>query len=154
VSEARHRARLQRSLSALTIGAVKARDERERSLAPLESGEFLQQIQLNVNGKAFTGPAVAEVEVAFPHAFLTRLGRETGPENPTFHDGAEVASGGPVMIHTQVIDWIENDSGLLTGARIRIHSWWPGASAELPFAAVVHLTFIGYAAPTTDDSEG
>lgn len=154
MSHARAHARLQRSLGALTIGVVKAGKERDRALAPLASGDFIQQVQLDVSGKAFTGPAVTEMEVGFPHAFLTRLGKQTGPENPTFHDGSELRSGGPVMIQAQVIDWIENDSGLLVGARIRITTWWPGATTQLPFSGVVHLTFIGHAVPTTDDSEG
>lgn len=153
----RDSARLRRSLAALTIGVVDAQRVRQRELAPLAASDMVQQVQVPISGKVGRTPTSEIIDVQWPHPFLTRVSkmRTTMPfDNPTFTTGIELKSLATVMVEVQVVDWLDDDSSFLTGARVKMIAWSPDAPKMATFSGTVHLTFFGYAAPITDDSEG
>jgi hypothetical protein len=62
----------------------------------------------------------------------------------------EILTDSFVNITCQVRGWIENESGWVMGANIRVLAFAPGAARGKVFRASAHLTFTGYAAPPED----
>jgi hypothetical protein len=153
----RARVRLQRSLQAISVGHVKGRERLRAELAPMEAGDMAQAVHVPVKGKAGTRLAMTDLRVTFAYHFLTKItvgDDEDEPTEPTFGSGVELRSDAPVMIDVVLRDWIEDDRGLVTGAKVRVQAIAPGVIQEQNFNAVVHLTFTGYAAPAEDDDDG
>lgn len=60
-----------------------------------------------------------------------------------------------VIVHSQIQEWVYNDSGLIVGAKVKVIAHAPGRTdAAVPFSGKLHLSFTGYASPTEDDTEG
>lgn len=157
MSQHRDMARLRRSISALTIGVVQSQRVRERELGPISGGDMGQQVQFPVNGRVGRTPVMEELDVQWPHPFMTRVSTARSNmafENPTLAIGIELQSEDAVLLQAQVKDWIEDDSSFLVGAKVRIIAWCPSAPKLTTFSGIVHLSFFGYAVPSDDDSEG
>lgn len=150
-------AQLQRSLTALTAGVPEAHEELERELEPTVDGHFAQQLQVPLSGEVGSTPVWTTFSVYWPHPFLMRVApsRQAGSiKQPHFASGIELKSDARVIIEVQVMDWIENDSAFLKGAKMRAMAWAPGAGMNVRYSALLHMTFSGYAAPSDDDSGG
>lgn len=143
---------LQRSLAALTIGTVKAREERDAMLEPISGSNMIQYRQIPVAGKVSEKPVHAEVNVDWPYPIVAAPAQtDSDQERPHFALGVELLSTEPVMIFATVIGWIDADDGWTEGARLRITAWIPRARKKHDFSAILHLTFSGYGIPTEDD---
>lgn len=150
--------RLQRSLTAITIGSRQAERKLQAELAPLVGGDVTQAIHVPVTGKVTSSWVHTEVTVGFTMKFLSRIlvdEDDVEPTVPTFTYGVELQSEWPVIVQAFLRDWIEDDSGLIVSARVRLG--WVGAPGwtlgEKPVAATMHLQFTGYAAPEGDDDD-
>lgn len=156
--EAVHRAqvRLQRSLTAITIGSRQAERRLEAEIGPLRAGDMSQAVHIALKGNAGSALSATNVTTMFHYPFLTRIlvdEDDVEPTEPTFGFGYELQSDAPVMISACVRDWLEDERGLIVGARLQLLAVAPGATAQLPFNAVAHLTFMGFAAPDDDDDD-
>lgn len=144
---------LERSLAALTIGTVKAREERGAMLAPVSGGNMLQFRQVPVAGKVGKTPVAAEVAVEWDYPIVQANAQtDSDSERPHFTTGIELLSSGPVMIVPQLIAWLDSDDGWTVGATLRVTAWVPSAKKKHDFNAILHLTFAGYAVPGEDDT--
>jgi len=157
-AQATHRAqvRLQRSLSAIVIGSRQAERKLKAELAPLQGGDVTQVVHVPVTGKAGGIPTMTELTIGLPQRIVTRIvidEDDVQPVDPTFAEGFEMKSDTLVELRAYVRDWIEDDSGLIEKVRVRLTAYSPGATTQLPFAAVAHLSFTGLAAPDGDDDD-
>lgn len=59
-----------------------------------------------------------------------------------------------VLVHSQVVDWTYDESGLIVGAKVKVIAHAPSAITPVEFSGKLHLSFTGYAAPSDDDTEG
>lgn len=151
--EHRAHAALQRSLSALAVGNPKERERADAELATLRPGNMVQVVTVPVSGSASAAPASAVISITFDHPFLSPLSPdENDLTTPAFSSGAELQSVGEVIVHTQVVDWTYDDSGLIVGARVKAISYAPGTD-PMAFSGKFHLSFSGYASPTDDDDD-
>lgn len=152
----RESVRLQRSLEALTIGASRKRDQLRAETEPLVGGNMTQGIHVPVRGRAHAKMSHTLVTVGLPFKFLTRIvvdEDDVEPTVPTFTYGYELRSDADVMLSACVRDWIEDESGLIGAAKVRLSSFSPGASLNVPYNAVMHLQFTGLAAPDEGDED-
>lgn len=144
---------LERSLAALTIGTVKAREERAAMLDPISGGNMLQFRQVPIAGHVGKDASVAEVTVDWAYPFVAANAQtDSDSERPHFSYGIELLSTGPVMIVPQLVGWHDADDGTTDAATIRVTAWVPGAKKKHDFNAILHLTFSGYAVPGEDDT--
>lgn len=153
-----HRAqvRLQRSLSAIVIGSRQGERKLQAELAPLQGGDVTQVVHVPITGKAGAASTFTEVTVGLPQRFLSRIlvdDDDVEPTTPTFAEGFELTTVDDVHFSAKVRDWIEDDSGLIEKVRVRISAYAPGATSQLSFAAIAHLSFTGFAAPDGDDDD-
>lgn len=159
-AQATHRAqvRLQRSLGAIVIGSRQAERKLEAELSPLRGGDVTQVIHVPITGKAGGMSTFTEVTVSLPQRFLTKIlvaEDDVEPTTPTFGQGFELTTALDVHLSAVVRDWIEDDHGLIEKVRVRLSAYAPGATTQLPFAAIAHLSFTGFAAPDgADDDQG
>lgn len=147
---------LARSLNALTVGVVKAREAREEQLAPLRLGNIIQALQVPLSGKVAEKPQRIEIPVSWPYPFVYAPAQtDSNLELPHFAPGIELLSPSPVIIIAQLHGWTRNDEEWTTGATVGVTAWIPGAKKKQEFTALLHLTFTGYGAPSEDeDDEG
>lgn len=145
---------LQRSLAALTIGTVKAREERSAMLDPISGGNMIQYRQVPVAGRVMKRPVSAEVNVDFDYPFAIATARtDSDQERPTYNVSVELLSTGPVIILPQLVRWIDADDGWTEGAVVRVTAWIPEANKKHDFSAILHLSFSGYGVPTEDETD-
>lgn len=150
----RERARVLRSLQAMTWGQIVAEKQRQQDAATVEGGEMAQHVTVDIAGKA--GPKVSrtEVTVGFEFGFATRFGQgDTEVEEPIFTAGVVMLTDADVFIQPQVREWIEDESGFIIGARIRILHHAPGVFDITGFRATINLQFAGWSVQvdTMDD---
>lgn len=150
----RGQAKLVRSLQAMTWGQIVAQENRNRQASAVEGGEMTQHVTVEISGKA--GPKISRTEltVAFEHGFATRFEQgDTEVLDPVFAPGVVMHTDANVFVQPQVRDWVEDDSGFIVGARIRILHYAPGVFELTGFRASVHLQFAGWVTPmeTGDD---
>jgi hypothetical protein len=146
--------RLRRSMGAMTVDLLEGQRAHDQELLPLSAGDMAQQVQFNVSGRAGKHPTYSEVDVTWPYPFLMRLAQdqvESYLQNPHFAFGVELLTDGFLLLDAQVRSWTADDSNMVTGARVRVSAWSPEARKKHKFAAVLHLTFFGYAAPREDN---
>lgn len=153
---------LQRSLSAMTIGVVKAQQSRDVALAPTQLSELVQHNQLRISGKVGEKPLTRVATVTWPYPFVyAPAQRDSNFTNPHFNYGVEYGEAIPTsatpiptdhpLIHVAVVNWLSDDNAFSTGADVAITAWIPSAKKKRQFSALAHLTFWGYGAPAEDD---
>lgn len=145
---------LERSLAALTIGVAQGRERRARSLADAFTGEWEQQLRLDLSGQAAGGWGWGDRRVTFDIPFLYAPLQRTIPfETPQFTYGVEMTQTTDtlVLVHAHLLKWTINRQGWITGATLRFGVQAPAATAPMPFSATVHLTFQGFG--TTAEQE-
>lgn len=146
--------RLRRALARMTIEATDAREAHDREIAAVAAGDMAQQIHASVEGRVARAPVFTEIDVTWPYPFLNDVAAtDTSMENPSFASGVELRSESPVFIDAQVRSWTRDDSSFITGARVRVTAWAPNAAKMTRYNAVIHMVFLGYAAPTDDNDD-
>lgn len=153
------RARLQRSLRALAIGNPQATEDMRAELAALAASEMSQHVHSSLRGAVSpTEISWADVDLEFPYPFLMAVhptASDSTLKVPTFSaPGVEVHSGPDLVVHHSLRKWQRDDSDFITGARVRVGAYAPGSAQVVRVDATLHFTFVGYAAPTEDDSQG
>jgi hypothetical protein len=145
---------LQRSLSALTIGVVKGQEARRDALAPMKLGEMVQHQKLEISGRIGSSPVTTIQTVEWPYPFVYAPAQtDSDFEKPHFNYGIEfdhVPSSVP-HIMVAVIDWLDDDDGFSTGAKLAVTAFIPGAAKKRQLNAIAHLTFWGFGAPSEDE---
>jgi hypothetical protein len=152
VASPRDHHRLTRSLEELTIEAHRSLKSNEAREAQLGGGTFMQYLTVDVQGRVDSSLQVIDVPVDWELPFLMRVDprNANGRLDPHFASGVEILTDSFVNITCQVRGWIENESGWVMGANIRVLAFAPGAARGKVFRASAHLTFTGYAAPPED----
>lgn len=148
-------ARLASALGQMTSGVVEGQRGRDEELFALEPTEMAQQVHINVSGQAGRKRVTIEQVVDWPYPFMMVVSQsqnDSSLQTPHFNCGIVLKSDDYVMIDASVRDWIENDARLITGAKVKITVVAPEAPKMVPYDAVVHLTFMGFAAPSEDDT--
>lgn len=120
------------------------------------ASHVVQHVQIPISGYIGVSPLVTTVEVDFPYPFLMKVGprQSKALAEPHFNVGIVMKSEAHASIDVQVRDWIEDDSRFITGAKMKVRAWVPGAPRRVKFAATAHLSFFGYAGPRENDDEG
>jgi hypothetical protein len=143
---------LRRSLATLTIGHQRAREQRSQMLQPFAGSNMIQCRQVPIAGKVKDRIITREFNVDWDHPIVSNTARtDADNERPHFTYGIELLSSTPVMIHVQLVGWIDSDEGWTEGAKIRVMAWVPNAKKKHQFDAVLHLAFAGYGVPLEDD---
>lgn len=141
---------LERSLAELTIGVAQGQARRQLALDDSATGEYEQQVRLPFSGHAASGWGFSELTVRFELPFLyAPLQRRVPFETPHYRKGLEIieSKGHPLLLDVVVIGWETSDEGWCTGARVRLAVCAPGQVPPdlVPYKAVAHLSFQGYA---------
>lgn len=147
---------LARGLDAMTSGLVEGTERVAAEEYPLASGEMLQRMHVPVAGVATRAMVYDEIEVKWTYPIINQLAsgqHESGQDTPHFASGIELLTDDPVILDAQARAWVRDDRDFYTGATVRISAWAPEAIRTVRFTAVLHLTFMGYAAAAEDDTE-
>jgi hypothetical protein len=147
---------LSQGLGALTAGVIEGKERVEAEDYPLASGEMIQRIHLPVTGVANRQMVRDEIDVTWPYPIINQLAagqHESHQETPHFASGVELLTDDPVFLDVQVRAWEQDDRDFYTGATVRISAWAPEAVRTTRFSAVLHLSFMGYAAAAEDDTD-
>lgn len=140
---------LSRSLSAMTIGVVKAKEQRDRTDDLLGLRETEEQHRISIEGEASQILAWTNVEIALDNVYLAATGqREIPHETPQIWHGAEIESATPVLVTACVMEWKRTTNDEIVGATVAV-----GTMGEGPFSGYLHLTIQGFAAPSDDAQE-
>lgn len=137
---------LQRSLTALTIGAVREDKAREDQRASVAMAETEEQFQIDVSGTA--GPQMQWQEAAldFTQSFYALEGERDNPaREPQVWFGAVLDSVTPVIFSVCVMQWNQSDDDSFIGARVVVGAYAP--DDDVDFRGRVHVTFQGYGTP-------
>lgn len=146
-----HTHALERSLAAMTFGAVKSYDDLQKQMAYAGLGELDQQFQVPVAGDAGPTASWGTLTVTFSAPLVeASQERRSSYSDPLFTFGAVVSSGGPVCLYASVRRWV-TDTWLYTGAELDVCVFRPGAADTVPFKGELHLNFQGYGTPDPDD---
>jgi hypothetical protein len=167
------RGSLGRSLQAITIGAVKAREERRRQLAITELGETIQVARVPVKGWAGPPPvqaaafvdvngdpqrvATSTFRVDFSQPFVEDpTSRDVDFDTPHFTFGYEVATPDLIIVQAYVVGWFRTEEDHYKGANVRALVYGPEATQKFQFNATLHLWFLGRAGSVEaeDDEAG
>lgn len=153
---ARPMGQLERSLAALTIGVHQGTQQRRKALADTYAGDYEQQVHVPLSGTAALAWSFSDHDVQWEMPFLYApvQHRVTFP-TPHFNPGIELTGprGDLVVIHAHVLGWTVTESQWFVGATIRFAVSAPAvlSTATVPFSAVAHLSFRGYAAMAETD---
>lgn len=142
------------ALGRLTSETLEQQRERDANQLPVEPTDMVQQVHLNLKGTVGEKPLYQEVNAHWPYPFMMKVAsgqQDSTLDKPTFCTGVELRSDSHVLIDAQVVGWIEDDSELITGARIRVAVWSPTAPRLVDYDGTIHMTFTGYAATAEDD---
>lgn len=153
-SGGRPQGQMERALIELTLGVHRGRVARERALKSTRQGEYDQQIQVAFSGVATGTFGFADVPVTWEHPFIfAPLQRDPQFETPlvTSHIEFQQDSGELVIAHAHVVRWNIDSRGWYIGATVRVAVCAPTATGNVPYAAVAHLNFQGFASPTDED---
>lgn len=149
-----------RSIEGLSLGQVRASEDRKNALAYDQLGEFDQQYQVPFSGAAAKDIVWRDITLRFDWPFLPARGmRESDLTFPQFTYGAVISAGNPVVVTACVREWKLNNINAVVGAVVAVGVFYPGeyeappaqvidaVPGEVPFAGAVHMTFQGYGAP-------
>lgn len=154
-----HRAQqaLARGLHALSTEAIAGRESVEVDDYPLASSEMIQRIHIPVEGAVGRSVVYTTLDVDWPYPIINQAAanqHESDQDQPHINSGVELLTDGPVMLDVQVRSWQQDERGFYTGATLRFSAWSPEAIKVTKYSAVIHLSFMGYAAASEDDNEG
>lgn len=162
---------LGRSLQALTVGVVKARESRRRQLALTDLGETIQVARVPLAGWAGPPPvqsaAFVDVEadpqrlatttfrVDFAQPFVEDpTARDVDFDTPHFSQGYEAKTPEPIIVQAYVVGWYRSEEDHYIGANIRALVYGPEAVQKFQYNATLHLWFMGRAgAVEAEDDE-
>jgi hypothetical protein len=150
------RGALERSLAALTIGVAQGERARRDALDDTYTGEYEQQVHEQLSGEAASGWGFTDAHVAWELPFLyAPLQRRVPFTTPHFTYGIEITSGTEelIVIHAHVIGWTVTEEQWYVGARVRFGVCAPASdpSVTIPYQAIAHLSFQGFATPAEGD---
>jgi hypothetical protein len=147
-----------RALGKVAIGIALSGKERERRLTPLRMGNMAQLVQVPIEGRAAATPTHTEkVRVAWPYPIINGQSRtDSNLDFPHWHASPEILEPlePALFLHPAVVGWERNQEEWFTAAFVRVSVWLPDSpppATPIPFTAVLHCTFTGYAAPTEDE---
>lgn len=148
---------LDRVLDTLTIGLLTGKEKRDAQLAFSATREVEQQVRVPLSGDAGNGWGFVDQAVNWELPFIyAPAQRDSNFPTPHFSYGVVLGSGTAnfVDVRAQVLTWSFNDSSWVIGAMMRFASSAPMLEGEetVPYSAIAHLTFQGYAA-LTDEPE-
>lgn len=155
--------KLQRSLSAMTLGSVR---DYENRLDRGESLEALQEVdsvhQLPISGEAGTIIAWSMIEIEFGvHFHEAPVQRDSPYWRPIFTYGTVIDSDTPVAITACVMRWNHKGEGAgspyqgaIRGARVAVGAHSPGAITAIRFKGRLHVCFTGYGSLDDQADEG
>lgn len=147
---------LSSGLSAMTAGVVEGKERVEVEEYPLASGELIQRIHVPVTGVASRSLVFNEIDVTWPYPIINQLAagqHESNQETPHLASGVEILTDDYVTLDAQVRAWQQDERDFYTGATVRFSVWAPQAIKTIRYSAVIHLSFMGYAAAADDDAE-
>jgi hypothetical protein len=140
---------LDRALSGLTLDVHKGRVRREQLLADAYQGEYEQQLQVQLSGTAGSGWGYVDQDYMFEFPFLwAPVQRRSEFDTPIFRSGIEIVvpQSSLVLAHAHVVGWHSSPESWIVGARVRFAVSAPAASTTpIPYQAIAHLSFQGYA---------
>lgn len=145
---------LERSLAALTIGMAQGQAARAKGLADTGTGEYLQQVHVPVSGVAGADALFADTNVQWELPFLYAPDQRRVPFlTPHFTYGIEITAGQAalVVVDAHVVGWAITEQNWYVGATVRLSASSPGAVEPVPYSAIAHLSFEGYATPAEGD---
>lgn len=148
---------LQRALEGMTIGVHQGALFRKRTLADGHTGEYEQQVQVQLGGTAGNEWGFVDSEVTFELPFVyAPLQRRSEFTTPHFTRGIEVLNSAPdpttlLNIDAHVVGWTTTEEGFIVGARVRFSVCAPNATDNVPYTAIAHLAFQGYASYAEGD---
>jgi hypothetical protein len=151
----RPRGQLERSLAALTIGVQNGVSERRKALSDTFTGEYEQQVHVPLSGQASATWGFTDQPVNWELAFLyAPLQRRVPFGTPHFTYGIEITGGQGdlVLIHAHVIGWTITEQRWYVGATVRFAACAPNATDTIPYSAIAHLSFEGFAAVAETDA--
>jgi hypothetical protein len=144
-----------RSIRAMTIGTIKASNDRRDRYTTDGIGEIDQQVQITVTGKVGASITWGELDIAFTTPFINGSEDRDSPyTRPLFTYGSVVTSGGPLMMVCNVKRW-KVDEDYVLGAKLEIAIWAPGGYIR-DYQGELHANFQGWGAPRQPepDTEG
>lgn len=145
---ARPTGQLEKSLAALTIAMHEGLRERQAAKADAHTGEHVQQIHVPLSGSLAAAWGYSDRDVNFLLPFLYAPSQRQVPfDVPHFTYGVEFVTppSDLVLVQAHVLSWRKSEESWITGARVRFTACAPNASAHIPFNAMAHLSFEGYA---------
>lgn len=147
---ARPRGQLERSLTALTIGMAQGQQQRRRALEDTHTGEYEQQVHVNVSGAATNAWSFVDEPVQWELPFLyAPLQRRVPFPTPHFQADFEITAGTAelVVMHAQVIGWAVTEQQWYVGATVRFAAQAPALAddAQTSYSAIAHCSFEGFA---------
>jgi hypothetical protein len=146
---------LERSLAAVTIGAMTDWRAREQSLEDTAKGEYLQQVQVQLAGVAAAAWGFATVDINWEIPFLYAPAQRRVPfKVPHFHSGFELGTGTSdvgYLFSAHVVKWLQSKEQWYVGATVQLGACAPNSIKDEPYAAVAHLSFSGWGTPAQGD---
>lgn len=149
---ARPQGGLERSLVDLAVGSHQAREDRLNALISTKSGEYTQQVQVEISGHASILWGYADIAVSWEHPFVyAPLQRDPQFERPHLSHHLEWTGSQADLVvgHAHVVSWLQSDQGWYIGAKVRVAVMAP--NTEVDYSGVLHLSFQGYACPTDEE---
>lgn len=133
---------LERSLAAITVGAVRATRAKEKMTADLATAERDVQYQIAVSGTANTGIGFSTVDIVFDVNFHYAPGqRDSDLRYPQMTFGAEADA--QVALTAVVSSWdVDDGTGAVKGATVVVGAI---SDDERLYNGKIHITFQGYA---------
>lgn len=151
-------AQLAQGLVGLTIEAAESQRDFEAQVYGLSAQDMIQNVQLPVSGRVGRKAVLTETTVNFPYPLLLRVAPGATESDLTYphivHGIQMLAAPQYVSLDVQVIDFPETQRGFLERARLQVVAFAPDAPKKVSFRALIHLSIMGYAAPTELDAEG
>lgn len=143
-------------LDALTTGIIEGKESVEVEQFPLASTEMIQRIHVPVTGVAGRATVYSEIDVEWPYPIINLMAageHESDQQTPHFATGVELQTDEHVFLDAHIRAWAQDDRDFYIGATVRLIAWAPEALKAVRFSAVLHLSFMGYAAASEDDTE-
>jgi hypothetical protein len=151
------RARLASGLAQMTYGAADAKSKVDQEEYALASGEMIQRLHVPMTGIAGKKLIWSEIDVKWAYPILNQAAanqHESEQDQPHYMVGIEVQTAEHLMIDCQVSGWkVDEETGFYIGATLRLTVWIPDATKLVPYAAVAHVAFVGWAATGEDDTD-
>lgn len=150
----RPQGQLERGLEELSLSMHERARVRRRGLGDTRTGEYEQQIQIDLAGYAAAAWAYADRSVAWELPLLyAPAQRRSEVTSPHFTRGFELVGNSStlILLDAHVLSWTTTDEGWYTGARLRFAVCAPLTGNPVSYSAMAHLTFRGYGAPAEGD---